>query len=116
MTRGLLGKHGARPSMLWFHNHGFGNTGATSGHLVPDYKTVLEIGWHGIYANLQKRYQALPSVDQRGPKGAQLPGCRSDLVGRDSGVTHSDVHPDADHGVHAEQHDAAGDVRWPSAS
>jgi len=68
----LLGKDGARPSMLWFHNHGFGNTGATSGHLVPDYKTVLEIGWKGIHADLERRYHALPVSDQRGSKGAQL--------------------------------------------
>jgi formate C-acetyltransferase len=68
----LLGKDGARPSMLWFHNHGFGNTGATSGHLVPDYKTVLEIGWKGIHADLEQRYQALTVADQRGSKGAQL--------------------------------------------
>jgi formate C-acetyltransferase len=68
----LLGKDGARPSMLWFHNHGFGNTGATSGHLVPDYKTVLEIGWKGIHADLERRYQALPLTDQHGPKGSHL--------------------------------------------
>jgi len=70
--RRLLGKDGARPSMLWFHNHGFGNTGATSGHLVPDYRTPLEIGWKGIYADLEKRCQELSADEQKGPKGAQL--------------------------------------------
>jgi trans-4-hydroxy-L-proline dehydratase len=68
----LYGKDGARLSMLWFHNHGFGNTGATSGHLIPDYKTALEIGWKGIHADLQNRYQSLSQVEQNGPKGAQL--------------------------------------------
>ena len=51
--------------MLWFHNHGFGNTGATSGHLIPDYKTALEIGWKGIHASLQDRYQSLSQAEQR---------------------------------------------------
>ena len=27
--------------MLWFHNHGYGNTGATSGHLIPGYGVVI---------------------------------------------------------------------------
>ena len=31
----VKGKGGAREAMLWFHNHGYGNCGATSGHLVP---------------------------------------------------------------------------------
>ncbi len=44
--------------MLWFHNHGYGNTGATSGHLIPDYRSVLEKGWKGIHADLQERYDS----------------------------------------------------------
>ncbi len=70
--RMLLGKDGRAPSMLWFHNHGFGNTGATSGHLIPDYKTVLENGWKGIHADLQDRYESLSQAEQKGSKGAQL--------------------------------------------
>jgi trans-4-hydroxy-L-proline dehydratase len=27
---------------LIFHNHGYGNAGCTSGHLIPDYPRVLE--------------------------------------------------------------------------
>ena len=42
---------------------------------------------------------------------------RGDHLGaRHSGVDHRDVHADADHGVHAEQHDAARRLRSPSAS
>ena len=70
--RMLLGKEGRALSMLWFHNHGFGNTGATSGHLIPDYRTALEIGWKGIHASLQDRYRALSRAEQKGSKGAQL--------------------------------------------
>ncbi len=68
----VKGKGGARESMLWFHNHGFGNTGATSGHLIPDYRRVLEGGWKSIHADLQACYKARPEAEKRGPKGAQL--------------------------------------------
>jgi len=37
----VTGPGGAREAILWFHNHGYGNAGATSGHLVPDYPRVL---------------------------------------------------------------------------
>jgi formate C-acetyltransferase len=68
----LTGKDGARQAMLWFHNHGFGNTGATSGHLIPDYPAALQKGWQGIYAEIEAHYQSLPPAEQAGPKGAQL--------------------------------------------
>ena len=41
---------------------------------------------------------------------------RDHLVAGDSGVDHRDVHADARHGLHAEQHDAARASRSPSAS
>ncbi len=66
------GKAGARAAMKWFHDHGYGNTGATSGHLIPDYPRVLREGWKGIYADLERRLAALPPGDRNGPKGAQL--------------------------------------------
>ncbi len=59
--------------MKWFHDHGYGNAGATSGHLIPDYPRVLNDGWKGIYADLERR--ASPRCrpeEQDGPKGAQL--------------------------------------------
>ena len=43
----IYGKNGARAAMLWFHNHGYGNTGATSGHLVPGYARILEARLEG---------------------------------------------------------------------
>ena len=36
---------GAR--MKWFHDHGYGNSGATSGHLIPDHPMALEKGLAG---------------------------------------------------------------------
>ncbi len=32
----VYGKNGIRAAILWFHSHGYGNVGATSGHLIPD--------------------------------------------------------------------------------
>ena len=41
-AQNIFGKNGARQALLWFHNHGYGNTGATSGHLIPAYARVLQ--------------------------------------------------------------------------
>ncbi len=68
----LLGKKGARKALLWLHNHGYGNAGATSGHLIPDYARILREGWSGIYTDIKNRYDALPPSDQHGNKGTQL--------------------------------------------
>jgi len=68
----IYGPKGARAAMLWLHNHGYGNCGATSGHLVPGYGEVIARGWKGIYAELEQHYQALNPVEKQGPKGAQL--------------------------------------------
>jgi pyruvate-formate lyase len=66
------GKKGTRAAIQWFHDHGYGNCGATSGHLIPDYARVLNEGWQAIHAGLQARYDRLPAHKQTGPKGAQL--------------------------------------------
>ncbi|HSV98192.1 MAG TPA: pyruvate formate lyase family protein [Spirochaetota bacterium] len=68
----IYGKKGARAMMKWFHDHGFGNSGATSGHLIPDYKRVLVEGWKDIYAELMARYYELSDREKSGPRGAQL--------------------------------------------
>ncbi len=70
--RQIYGPKGARAAMLWFHNHGYGNAGATSGHLIPDYARVLREGWKSIHADLERRYQALSPAERRGKKGGQL--------------------------------------------
>jgi formate C-acetyltransferase len=68
----VYGKNGVRAAILWFHDHGYGNVGATSGHLIPDYRRVIENGWKGIFADINKHYEALSSSDKKGKKGAQL--------------------------------------------
>ena len=66
------GKGGAAAAMKWFHDHGYGNAGATSGHLIPGYERVLRQGWKGIHQELESHYQALSEVEQKGARGAQL--------------------------------------------
>lgn len=68
----LLGRKGARKQMKWFHDHGYGNAGATAGHLIPDYKRALEIGWRGIYKTINVKYSLLSDADRSGQKGSQL--------------------------------------------
>ena len=67
-----IGKNGARAKMKWFHDHGYGNSGATSGHIIPGHERALTIGWKGIHADLESRYNNLIEKEQQGLKGAQL--------------------------------------------
>lgn len=73
----VMGKDGVRARAIWFHNHGYGNAGATSGHLIPDYATVIQRGWKSIYADLDARYCGLAQAEQQGVKGAQLRAMRT---------------------------------------
>jgi formate C-acetyltransferase len=68
----IYGKNGARSLMKWFHDHGYGNSGATSGHLIPGYEIALKIGWKGIYQDLENKHAALSEKDKKSKKGAQL--------------------------------------------
>ena len=70
--RQVYGPKGARAAMLWFHNHGFGNAGATSGHIIPDYGRIIRDGWKSVHSELEQAYAALSPSDQRGKKGGQL--------------------------------------------
>jgi formate C-acetyltransferase len=63
---------GVRSSVKWFHEHGYGNAGATSGHLIPDFARVLKDGFRGIHAELQEHYGRLASEEQTGDPGRQL--------------------------------------------
>ena len=68
----VYGPQGARAAMLWFHNHGYGNSGATSGHLIPDYGRILGEGWKAVHAELEAAYVVLPEAEKGGKKGGQL--------------------------------------------
>ncbi|MBQ5968813.1 MAG: hypothetical protein IJL52_01705 [Clostridia bacterium] len=62
----------ARKSMLFLFDHGYGNSGATSGHLIPDYKKIIEKGFKAEYEYLELLYNQLTNAERKGPKGAQL--------------------------------------------
>ncbi len=66
-----IGKNGARKKATYFHDHGYGNSGATSGHLIPAHEDALKRGWKGIYNDIKARYDKLSKTEQKGPKGAQ---------------------------------------------
>ncbi len=68
----VRGKGGARRQTKWFHDHGYGNAGATSGHLIPGHERLLTLGWKGIYADLMEKYGALDPQEKRGAQGSQL--------------------------------------------
>lgn len=68
----IAGKNGLRNRVFEFHDRGFGNCGATCGHLIPDYPTILEQGFEGIYLDLEAKYAALTPEEKEGAKGAQL--------------------------------------------
>jgi pyruvate-formate lyase len=70
--RHVGGPQGTRAATKWFHDHGYGNAGATSGHLVADHARALRIGWKGIHEDLMRRYDCLPARERRGAKGEQL--------------------------------------------
>ncbi|MFN2212074.1 MAG: pyruvate formate lyase family protein [Anaerolineales bacterium] len=68
----VLGKNGTRAAIIWFHDHGYGNVGATSGHLIPDYGRILREGWKAVHAGLEDAYSRLSPTEQKGAKGGQL--------------------------------------------
>ena len=62
----------ARKSMLFLFEHGYGNSGATSGHLIPDYKKIIDKGFKAEYEYLESLYGELTQEEKDGSKGAQL--------------------------------------------
>jgi len=44
---------------------GLGNAGATAGHLIPDYPTVLRIGFKGLKERFENLLPSAPSEEQR---------------------------------------------------
>ncbi|MFP4039357.1 MAG: pyruvate formate lyase family protein [Desulfosudaceae bacterium] len=68
----INGKNGARAKMKWFHDHGYGNAGATCGHLIPGHERVLTRGWRGMAADLAEKYAALTAAEKETDRSAQL--------------------------------------------
>jgi pyruvate-formate lyase len=88
----VYGKGGTREAVKWFHDHGYGNAGVTSGHLIPDYARVIQAGWKSIHEDLQGRYQTLPEQDKDGAQGMQLRAMlTSSALAREVAVRYQDV-------------------------
>ena len=68
----VLGPKGIRAQVKWFHDHGFGNAGATSGHLIPGHERALTLGWKGIHQEICQRLDSLSEREKSGNAGAQL--------------------------------------------
>ena len=50
------GPKGSRLSAKWFHDHGYGNSGATSGHLIPDPRQSTPLG---VERHARRAFRAL---------------------------------------------------------
>jgi len=71
-AKSVYGKKGARSAEFWFHNHGYGNAGATSGHLIADYPRILREGWKSIHEELNRKLSSLSQREYDGKKGHQI--------------------------------------------
>jgi formate C-acetyltransferase len=61
-----------RKAFFKFHRSGFGNTGATGGHLIPDYETVINKGFKYLNEKAKKHYELLSNKEKNGSKGQEL--------------------------------------------
>jgi formate C-acetyltransferase len=68
----VYGKNGTRAAVIKFHDTGFGNAGATSGHLIPDYESVLKYGFEHILQRVEEAYSKLTEEEKASEKGAEL--------------------------------------------
>jgi formate C-acetyltransferase len=71
-SKEVYGKKGARAAEFWLHNHGYGNAGVTSGHLIPDYPRILKEGWKSIHEELNRKLSSLSKREYEGEKGDEL--------------------------------------------
>ena len=68
----VFGKGGTRARMKEYHERGFGNCGATSAHIIPDYAQVLKDGFKAIAAHIDEEYGKLTLEQKKGKRGTQL--------------------------------------------
>ncbi len=71
-NKAMFQKNGVRKATFEFQDRGYGNCGATSGHLIPDYPRILREGFSGVKADLAAKLNALSQSERQGAKGGQL--------------------------------------------
>jgi len=62
----------ARQEFFKYHKSGFGNVGATPGHLIPDHETIIKRGFKHVYEMATKKYDKLNQKEKNSEKGAEL--------------------------------------------
>jgi pyruvate-formate lyase len=62
----------SRNSFFKYHKTGFGNLGATAGHIIPDYEDVVKKGFKFFNQKAKKSYEKLSQKEKKSDKGAEL--------------------------------------------
>ncbi|MFX0071551.1 MAG: pyruvate formate lyase family protein [Candidatus Hermodarchaeota archaeon] len=62
----------ARKDFFKYHKSGFGNTGATAGHIIPNHETVIKKGFKFLYETATISYNKLSEKEKKGTKGQEL--------------------------------------------
>ena len=62
----------SRKSFFQYHKTGFGNAGATAGHIIPDYENVVKKGFKFFNEEAKRSYEKLSNKEKNGDKGAEL--------------------------------------------
>ncbi|MHA1821768.1 MAG: pyruvate formate lyase family protein [Promethearchaeota archaeon] len=61
-----------RRAVFEYHNFGFGNAGATSGHIIPNYEGIVKHGFKYYHDKAVKAYNQLSEKEKKGKRGAEL--------------------------------------------
>ncbi|MBD3255606.1 MAG: hypothetical protein GF383_10975 [Candidatus Lokiarchaeota archaeon] len=61
-----------RNAFFKYHKSGFGNLGATAGHIIPDYESVVKKGFKHIYEKAKGKYDSLSKKEKNGPIGDEV--------------------------------------------
>jgi len=62
----------SRNSFFKYHKTGFGNLGATAGHIIPDYEDVVKKGFKFFNEKAKRSYEKLSQKEKKSDKGAEL--------------------------------------------
>lgn len=71
-NRLVYGKNGSRKQEVDYYYYGFGNDGATSGHLIPDYQKIIDHGFVKVFSDLENRYRSMTPNEQNSSLGEQI--------------------------------------------
>jgi formate C-acetyltransferase len=61
-----------RDDIFKYHKSGFGNLGATAGHIIPDYEGIVKKGFKFFHEKAKERYSQLTQEEKEGPIGQEL--------------------------------------------